>query len=374
MTIHRSRISLISLTGLALAAAPSVAQTYNFTVNQQASTVSYTITVITTFRTAATPDDPRVSTLVGSAAGADGIVGNADDTAAGTRTVPGFFGGNTALNTPIPLTSGSANISAASGASPPRPTGTYILSLAPGAAGLPGTVTISGLDLNLLGGAAAGVNATVTIGFGTFRTRQPSCLIPGLPINVPIGNTQVTALTAQQVTAQETGALVPVANTTNQYTFAVPVPARITPMVTLSGAAVPVDPIDITLVFGGTVTVQAVGATSTVDISVDQTSNMPLVQAIAPAAFDEPLCMGHLLANLVLSNVASTVQTTSHLVSTGVAAPDPADFNRDGIVDPDDLADFISGFFSTPADPRCDFNGDGLVDPDDLADYIVAFF
>ena len=53
---------------------------------------------------------------------------------------------------------------------------------------------------------------------------------------------------------------------------------------------------------------------------------------------------------------------------------DPRDFNGDGVVDPDDLADFISGFFGQPADPRTDFNGDGIVDPDDLADYISAFF
>ncbi|MBL8757284.1 MAG: hypothetical protein JNK35_02500, partial [Phycisphaerae bacterium] len=51
-----------------------------------------------------------------------------------------------------------------------------------------------------------------------------------------------------------------------------------------------------------------------------------------------------------------------------------ADFNGDGSIDPDDLADFIAGFFSNPADPRTDFNGDGVIDPDDLADFIAAFF
>jgi len=70
-----------------------------------------------------------------------------------------------------------------------------------------------------------------------------------------------------------------------------------------------------------------------------------------------------------------------------------ADFNGDGVVDPDDLADFISAFFFTPPVPgpggyatanecawpyiaglKCDFNRDCNVDPDDLADFISAFF
>jgi len=50
------------------------------------------------------------------------------------------------------------------------------------------------------------------------------------------------------------------------------------------------------------------------------------------------------------------------------------DFNGDGVTDPDDLADFIGGFFSMPVDARTDFNGDGVIDPDDLADFIGAFF
>ncbi len=52
----------------------------------------------------------------------------------------------------------------------------------------------------------------------------------------------------------------------------------------------------------------------------------------------------------------------------------PANFNADGAVDPDDLSDFISGYFSLPPDPRTDYNGDGAIDPDDLSDYIGVFF
>jgi len=51
-----------------------------------------------------------------------------------------------------------------------------------------------------------------------------------------------------------------------------------------------------------------------------------------------------------------------------------ADFNGDGILDPDDLADYIGAFFSQPPGSGSDFNGDGVTDPDDLADFIGVFF
>jgi len=51
-----------------------------------------------------------------------------------------------------------------------------------------------------------------------------------------------------------------------------------------------------------------------------------------------------------------------------------ADFNRDGQLNPDDLADYIGAFFSAPPGTGSDFNGDSVTDPDDLADFIGAFF
>jgi len=51
-----------------------------------------------------------------------------------------------------------------------------------------------------------------------------------------------------------------------------------------------------------------------------------------------------------------------------------ADFNADGELNPDDLADYIGAFFAIPPGTGSDFNQDGLTDPDDLADYIGAFF
>ncbi|MGD9688282.1 MAG: M14 family zinc carboxypeptidase [Phycisphaerales bacterium] len=54
--------------------------------------------------------------------------------------------------------------------------------------------------------------------------------------------------------------------------------------------------------------------------------------------------------------------------------PCPADFSRDGNVDPDDLGDFINCYFELPPCDFADHNADGNVDPDDLGDFINAFF
>ena len=50
------------------------------------------------------------------------------------------------------------------------------------------------------------------------------------------------------------------------------------------------------------------------------------------------------------------------------------DFNGDGTINPDDLADFIACFFTLPPCAAADFNSDAATDPDDLADFINAYF
>ena len=60
--------------------------------------------------------------------------------------------------------------------------------------------------------------------------------------------------------------------------------------------------------------------------------------------------------------------------STAPPPPCLADFNADGLLNPDDLADYINAFFNEPPDAAADFNADDLINPDDLSDYINAYF
>jgi len=65
-----------------------------------------------------------------------------------------------------------------------------------------------------------------------------------------------------------------------------------------------------------------------------------------------------------------------HLQFGGDIPPLPCDLDLDdnGIVDPDDLATYIEGYFLNPPRDGSDLDGDGDVDPDDLANYITAYF
>ncbi|MGQ0628069.1 MAG: matrixin family metalloprotease [Phycisphaerales bacterium] len=80
---------------------------------------------------------------------------------------------------------------------------------------------------------------------------------------------------------------------------------------------------------------------------------------------------------LVRVGAAANARGTGTLTITPPAAPTcAADFNGDGIVEPGDLDEFITFFFSTdPAENAlCDFNGDGFVEPGDLDEFITTFF
>lgn len=89
--------------------------------------------------------------------------------------------------------------------------------------------------------------------------------------------------------------------------------------------------------------------------------------AVAPS---EPiwLVLNHAAAESEM--IAAVQWVRENLIDAGCAA----DFNGDGELNSDDLADFINCFFAVPACNGADFNGDGDANGDDLADYINAFF
>jgi hypothetical protein len=66
------------------------------------------------------------------------------------------------------------------------------------------------------------------------------------------------------------------------------------------------------------------------------------------------------------------------VVTEPVSPSCPADFNGDGLLNPDDLSEFITCFFLQLQFPGVcaagDFNGDALLNPDDLSEFITTFF
>ncbi len=65
--------------------------------------------------------------------------------------------------------------------------------------------------------------------------------------------------------------------------------------------------------------------------------------------------------------------SVDRIITLRPGTPCRGDFNTDGAVDPDDLADFIGAYFDGSS-IAADFNGDNAIGPDDLADFIGAFF
>ncbi len=87
--------------------------------------------------------------------------------------------------------------------------------------------------------------------------------------------------------------------------------------------------------------------------------------------FDSDMVMG----GLPLVATSPVVICDRYTVSIDFFEPRcAADFNADGSVNPDDLADFIAAYFNPSPGARADHNVDGRIDPDDLSDFIVAFF
>jgi len=98
------------------------------------------------------------------------------------------------------------------------------------------------------------------------------------------------------------------------------------------------------------------------------------------ALTDTPLPMGNANAfqtNLIpppTSIVTTTFNAGYRIRGTGLIQTCPGDFNGDGELNPDDLADYIGCYFAPVPCGPADFNGDGETNPDDLADYIGTFF
>ena len=374
--------SLLTLAAFTLLPSIAAAQSYHYTVNQPASTLSYNIAFSAPFQI--TPGGS--SYIIGTRAGADAIPGNADDIVApapGSRTIPGLFGGDTNGNAIINLTSGSISATGNSGATVIHPAGAFDVSFNTGA----GTASISNLSSSLLGGGSATIAANATIGYSSFREREPTCTIISIgAITVPVGDITATSITATQNASSATGTLTPIGGQPGHYTFSVQVPAVITVAATLAGAPAPLDPQAVTLTVSGSVDLTQASAPVTGQIVVNQTQTAPDPIAMDPFTFTEPLCSGTLAIKLTLASTSTTIGVTANLSATGATSVCPADLGTagglpgaDGHLDNNDFIAFINHFFnSNPLADRGVAGGlpghDGQFDNNDFIAFINQFF
>jgi hypothetical protein len=286
---------------------------------------------------------------------------------AGTRTIPGLFG-STSGNHPIDF-SGTAGFI---GSDTTHPSGMFDLSLDLET----GLATISGLHLDLTNGRSIGVTLGFTIEYESFRTRQPTAVfIGGIPIPIPFGQVNLTALTLSQTglsgagVAQQTGP--------GRYTVTLIAPVELVANIETPGDPVQVGSIVVPLPLVLDVTVEGNAASASFAFDQSFVQQFPL-ELDLPA--DQPLDLptilppgetAHLLLNAALESFDVDFTLGAMLEAAGERIVySRADWNRDTEVDSQDYFAFLVDFFVGGAD----FNSDGASNSQDYFDFLAVYF
>ncbi len=324
-------------------ASGSFAQTWNYTVTNSAS---------------------LTGNFTGSATFAGTFIGNYDQTTnpGGTRTLNfSIFGTRPAA--PTNLTRTISGNGSSSGTIAGAPVGSYRLA----ANVADGLIQLSSVSTNLIGAGSHPtfpINTSVT--YQSFLTAAPNNSYPFLlPISLPLGSAEVTAINVAQ-TAAASGVLTPAG--ANQYTFSVTFPATLTTDIIFQGSpSQNVQTQDVTAT--GSINTVTGAATLTVNVS-DVQSNTTPTPLDPNLPFDLPPATGtgeaaHLLMSLTINSQQTNLTGTAVLPGAGVIVC-PADWNQDGGVDGDDVIAFFTDWDRNAAD----YNHDGGTDGDD----VIAFF
>ncbi|KAA0215364.1 MAG: hypothetical protein DYG94_04235 [Leptolyngbya sp. PLA3] len=338
---------------LAAGAPVALAQQFEFTVTSGSATIEGATTITT------------AGSLIGDY--------DVDTNPEGTQTRAGLFGGSG--NNAIPA---SADFLLESGGEA-TPTGTFVLSADVGA----GTVTVSGLSLDLLGGEELAAELAVALLYQTFHTVSPSFIYPGgVPITLPLGQLGAITGAAVEQTDPGVGVLTPTADP-NVFDLAVAAPAAVTLVVELT-------PI------GGDPVVQEIGpfpavfpltgqlvivdeSTAQISLVVEEQASeqvLPIDPALElPGLPLELPTLGSATAGVVLTLSADslTIATTlgASLTATGVNVTCAADWNGDGNLNFFDVQGFLGDF--SAHDAAADLVADGQFNFFDVQVYLSLF-
>lgn len=249
------------------------------------------------------------------------LIGNYDevDNPTGTRTKPGLFGSFGATeNVAVNVNSlgiglgGNLNTDTVGG---------FRMAFDSAA----GTVSLSDLSANFLGNGAASLPITIGLSTETFRTRTPTFLYPGVPINLPIGSASITALSMLQVgpsvgTLTQTGP--------NTYDFAVASLVNVTLSASVLGQAFDL-PGAAALPFGfaGSVAFDGqqavVTSLSPIDFSQTQNPGQALPEFALPLPTLDADTPANVLLNLTLNQIGADIAGNLRTTANGVLVPAP---------------------------------------------------
>lgn len=338
------RTSAVISTACILLGTPAVlGQSYEFAFNEESSEISRDFNVLI----------PFAGTMIGNY--------DAKTNPEGTRTVPGIIGGSG--NNPI---SYEASFEL-SGGNTSAPAGGFDFEI--DSSGL--LATMSGLQIDVLGGSEDALDATLNLLYETFRTFSPTSLFPGgVEIPIPLGQIQLTSLMMIQ-SADASIAIVPGDGETSG-TIVGMVPVDVTFTVVVLDQEIGGMPLPMMLPIAGTIIENDNGAQIAFTTSFEYDESLP---STGIPFEDVPIEMPTILppgsfASLLLSGADSEGSTSGSWNIAIVAdadadscAGDP-DINGDGVVNGADLT-MVLAEWGAPGGPA-DVNCDEIVDGEDL--------
>lgn len=285
-------------------------------------------------------------------------IGNYDATAnpAGTRTIPGLFGGSG--NVAIPFSSTLKPSIAINNA---HPAGSFEF----GFDRVSGAVSVVGLQLNVLDGQTGTLSTSMLLTYSSFHTVAPSSVYPALTnANVPLDSGTLTQATAAQSGAAAGAA---VAGSDGSWSFTVPVPVLVTATGTAMGQPFTNTSSGV-MVLAGTFTVSGNSIVMTTQGSVSETVPVPAPPPLVNSPFDLPTVLpagsvAHLLMNGTFSDGTSTTTGTSTLQVAGTRIPRTGDLDGDGAVSGSDLVMLLAAWGQPGAS---DLNANGTTEGGDL--------
>lgn len=249
------------------------------------------------------------------------LIGNYNETTnpTGTRTKPGFFGPfgateNVAVNVNNLGAGFNGNLNTDT-------TGGFRMSFD----SANGVASLSDLSANFLGSGPANLPLTVSLSTETFRTRNPTFLYPGVPINLPIGNASLTSLSLAQAgpsagTLTQTGP--------NTYDFAVAALVNVTLSASVLGqtfdlpgaTALPFGFAGSVVFNGNTAVVTSI---SPIDFSQTQNPAQVIPEFELPLPTLDPNAPANVLLNLTLNQIGADIAGNLQTTANGVLVPTP---------------------------------------------------
>ncbi len=239
----------------------------------------------------------------------------------GTRTKPGLFGGfGSTENLPVNLT---ANLNVTGAPSVPL-IGGFFLDVDTVA----GTVTMTNYGSSQGGTPTGALALSATITTESFRTRTPDSTYPGgIPVTLPLGDANFTALDVIQDGTPALGTLTPTGG--NTYDFAVSPFVTITGTIDLNGTFTDIGPLSGVLPITGSLTILGNSATITSIATIAFQDTQSPNQALPQFPFGLPTVLppgstANVLLDLILQqiNVALNAQIQNN--ATGTLVPEPS--------------------------------------------------